>query len=261
MTQKRYCFGKKAAIFDSRTLRFGAYLTAALRAPPDAINWGKNVKSWTMYLNDKYADCTCAAAGHMIKNWSAAAGKEKRPTDKQILKFYEHFTTPGPENIAQVLDVLKYWRSAGLAGHKIKAFAQLELRNVAEAKDAVSILGGCYIGVVLPKFVTAALRRGKHAPWVVPPRGPVGEGKPDPKGRHVIPAVAYDSRNLYVVTWGKVKSMSWQFYTTYADEAYAILSEDFLSKNKTPAGFDMAQLTHDLAAIAKIPATPRRAHK
>ena len=105
MTQKRYCFGKKAAIFDSRTLRFGAYLTAALRAPPDAVNWGKNVKSWTMYLNDKYADCTCAAAGHMIKNWSAAAGKEKRPTDKQILKFYEHFTTPGPENIAQVLDV------------------------------------------------------------------------------------------------------------------------------------------------------------
>ncbi len=66
--------------------------------------------------------------------------------------------------------------------------------------------------------------------------------------------LAYDSRNLYVVTWGVLKSMSWQFYLTYADEAYAILSEDFLSKNKTPAGFDMAQLTHDLSEIAKIPA-------
>jgi hypothetical protein len=142
-----------------------------------------------------------------------------------------------------------------LAGHKIRAFAHLELRNVTEVKDAVSILGGCYIGVVLPKFVTAALRRKKHVPWIVPPRGPVGEGAPDPKGRHVIPAVAYDSRNLYVVTWGRFKSMSWQLYLAYAGEAYAILSEDFLSKNRTPAGFDMAQLTHDLTRIAKIPAT------
>src|SRR5580692_6648399 len=44
--------------------------------------------------------------------------------------------------------------------------------------------------------------------------------------------IAYDSRNLYVVTWGAIKSMSWQFYCDYADEAYAIMSSDFLAKNK-----------------------------
>jgi hypothetical protein len=184
-----------------------------------------------------------------------AQKEEKSPSENQVLKFYEHFTTPGPQNSVHALNVLKYWRSTGLAGHKIKAFAHLELRNVTEVKDAISIFGGCYIGVELPKFVTAAAILGNHASWVVPPQGPVGDGAPDPKGRHVIPAVAYDSRNLHVVTWGMVKSMGWQFYTTYADEAYAVLSEDFSSKNKSPAGFDMAQLTHDLAKVAKVPAT------
>jgi hypothetical protein len=89
----------------------------------------------------------------------------------------------------------------------------------------------------------------------VPPHGPHGDAAPDPKGHHCISAVAYDSRKLYVVTWGQVKSMSWQFYRAYCDEAYAILSDDFLSKKKTPNGFDMAQLKKDLAAIGTVQAT------
>jgi hypothetical protein len=254
MERAQYCLGKKPAVFDSRTLRFGAYLTSKLPAPPDAVNWGKNVRSWPMYLNNKYGDCTCAAAGHMIQNWTAAAGNAKSPTDAQILKFYEHFTTPGPENGCDMVSVLKYWQSTGLGGDKIMAFAQLEPRNTTEVKDAVSIFGGCYIGVQLPKFVTAALQQGQDVPWVVPAQGPTGDAAPDPAGGHCIPAVAYDSRNLYVITWGEVKSMSWQFYADYADETYAVLSNDFLANNKAPNGFALAQLKQDLTEIVKVPA-------
>lgn len=248
----QYRLGKKPAVFDSRTLRFGAYLTSTLPPPPAAVNWGDKVKSWPMYLNDKYGDCTCAAAGHMIETWSAAAGKQKTPTNAQILKFYEHFTTPGPENGCNMLDVLKYWRTTGLGGDKITAFAQLEPKNVNEVKDAVALFGGCYIGVELPKF--ALTGNLLNIPWVVPAQGPVGDAAPDPQGGHCIPAVAYDSRNLYVVTWGAVKSMSWQFYVDYADESFAVLSSDFLTKNKAPGGFDLAQLQQDLTEIGKVPA-------
>lgn len=251
--QNQYRLGKKSAVFDSRTLRFGAYLTAKLPPPPTAIDWGKNVSSWPMYLNDKFGDCTCAAAAHMIQNWTAAAGKKKTPTDAQVLKFYEHFTSPGPENGCDMLSVLKYWRSSGLGGDRIAAFAQIEPRNVTEVKDAVTLFGGCYIGVELPKFALNAPDLSK-VPWVVPPQGPVGDAAPDPQGGHCIPAVAYDARNLYVVTWGMVKSMSWQFYADYADEAFAVLSDDFLSVNKAPSGFDLAQLKEDLAEIGKVPA-------
>jgi len=246
--------GKNPAVFDSRTLRFGAYLGAKLPPPPPQVDNGHAVTRWPMYLNDRYGDCTCAAAGHMIQAWTANSGKERSPSDSDILKFYEHFTTPGPENGCDMLAVLKYWRSQGLARDKIAAFVQLEPHNATEVMDAVSIFGSCYIGIELPRFALAASDLST-VPWVVPPQGPVGDGAPDPEGGHCIPAVAYDARNLYVVTWGAIKSMSWQFYVDYADEAYAVLSQDFFSKGKTPRGFDLAQLQEDLTQIEHVPAS------
>jgi hypothetical protein len=244
--------GKQPAVFDSRTLRFGAYLTPQLPPPPPAVNYGKAVPSWPIYYNDQYGDCTCAAAAHMIQNWTASAGKEVSPANQDVLDFYEHFTTPGPDNGCVMLSVLKYWRSTGLGNDKITAFAQVENKNMTEAQDAVNLFGSLYIGVELPDFAVNSSNI-LETPWVVPPQGPVGDAAPNPQNGHCIPAVAYDQRNLYVVTWGAVKSMSWQFYATYADEAFAVLSKDFLTKDKAPAGFDLAQLTADLAEIGKVP--------
>lgn len=241
--------GKKPAVIDSRTLNFGAYLTAQLPAPPASVDWGSKVKTWPMYDNDRYGDCTCAAAGHMIQAWTAAAGRARTPTGAAVLAFYKHFTPPGPENGCDMLTVLRYWQNTGLARDKIGAYAQLEPHNLVQLQDAVSLFGGCYIGVELPKFVTAALQQGRDVPWVVPPGGAVGEGAPDPNGGHCIPAVAYDARNIYIVTWGAIKPMSWEFYRAYSDEAYAILTQDFLAGDKAPNGFDMNQLQQDLAGI------------
>lgn len=205
-----------------------------------------------MYLNDQYGDCTCAAAAHMIQNWTANAGKEFSPGNPDVLKFYEHFTTPGPENGCDMLSVLKYWQSTGLAKHKITAFAQVENKSVVQAQDAINLFGSLYIGVALPDF---AVDSGNvlAVPWIVPPQGPVGDAAPNPHHGHCFPAVAYDQRNLYVVTWGAVKSMSWQFYASYADEAFAVLSKDFLKDGKVRAGFDLAQLEADLAEVANVP--------
>lgn len=252
--RKTFCLGKMPAVYDSRTLRFGEYLTSRLPPPPASVNWGKAVPEWPMYLNDKYGDCTCAAAGHMIQNWTANVGKERSPSDQDILTFYEHFTTPGPDNGCNMLSVLKYWRTGGLGGDKITAFAQLEPKNAIEAKDAINLFGACYIGVELPEFAVDVPDLST-VPWVVPPQGPVGTAAPDPQAGHCIPAVAYDERNLYVVTWGAIKSMSWQFYIDYADEAYAVLSSDFLKAGKAINGFNLAQLKQDLAQLGSIPST------
>ena len=249
--------GKRPAVVDSRTLRFGAYVKSSLPAPPASVDYGKNVPKWPMYLNDKYGDCTCAAAAHMIQNWTAAGGTERSPSNKDVLAFYSHFTTPGPENGCDMLTVLKYWRSHGLGADKIAAFTQLEPKNITEAKDAVNLFGALYIGVELPTFALQA-QDLLTVPWVVPPQGPVGNAAPNPQGGHCIPAVAYDSRNLYVVTWGAVKSMSWQFYVDYADEAFAVLSTDWLTKGKTVEGYDLAQLQADLKQLGSTPASAAR---
>jgi hypothetical protein len=76
-----------------------------------------------------------------------------------------------------------------------------------------------------------------------------------------IAQVPVDADGLYVVTWGEVKSMSWQFYDVYADEAYAVISQDFIDKSGIdPAGFDLKTLESDLRQLRPGPSArcPRR---
>jgi hypothetical protein len=65
--------------------------------------------------------------------------------------------------------------------------------------------------------------------------------------------VAYDSRSLTVVTWGALQTMTWGFWAAYCDEAYAILSPDYLKQKGgqtvAPSGFNLAQLQEDLADL------------
>jgi hypothetical protein len=242
--------GKHPPVFDTRTLKFADYVKSGLPPAPPAENYGEKVPKWPMYYNDQYGDCTCAAAGHMIQNWTADAGTEVTPPEPSVLSFYEHFVgTPPPEDAGcNMLQVLKYWRKTGLDAHRVTGFAAVQIKDTAAAKNAVYLLGSLYIGVALPNF--AVHGEMLSIPWVVPAGGAVGDAAPNPQNGHCIPAVGYDAENLYVVTWGELKSMSWGFYEAYADEAYAVLSQDFIEANgDTAAGFDLEALTADLAQL------------
>lgn len=244
--------GKNPPKFDTRTLQFGAYITKGLASPPASVDYSKPVPVWPMMGNDKYGDCTCAAAGHMIEEWTANTGKEETMSDSQILTAYKHFAGNNPDAGANMLDVLKYWRKTGVGGDKIMAFAQLQPRSIIQAKDAINLFGNCYIGVALPNFAVPPGGDFLAIPWVVPPQGPVGDAAPNPANGHCVPAVGYDDRNLHVVTWGALKMMSWEFYQAYMDEAFAVLSHDWINKKvgTAPNGFNLAALQEDLAEVA-----------
>lgn len=242
----RLRLGKKPPLVDARTLELAMYVKPELPAAPGKVDYGAAVTRWPMYANDRYADCTCAAAGHMIQTWRTNSGTSPRkPTTRQIVQFYSYFTTPGPENALEMLSVLRHWHAAGLAGYRIQAFATLRTKNAEDLKNSVYLFGGCYIGVVLPKFVTSAADISQPH-WSMRAEGKSGEGAPDPDGGHCIPAVGYDTENVYVVTWGALKKMSWDFYAAYSDEAYAVLSADFLKDERTVQGFDRQQLIADV---------------
>jgi hypothetical protein len=248
--------GKDPAVTDSRTLQFARYLRPALPPPPSSVDYGKAVSVWPMYDNDKWGDCTCAAAGHMIQNWTANAGAPVTPPDSDVVSFYQHFVGNPPPSDAgcNMLSVLKYWRTFGLGGHKIQAFASIEIKNQTEAQEAVYLFGSIYIGVELPDFCVTG--NVLEVPWVVPPGGPVGSNAPKPNNGHCVPAVAYDSTNLYIVTWGMLKPMTWEFYEAYADESFAVASQDFIGRTgHAPSGFDTAQLKADLKDVTRMPAS------
>jgi hypothetical protein len=243
--------GKQAVRHDPRTLLMANYVSAALPAPPVTIDLAAKVgASWGMMENDKIGDCTTAAAGHLIMEWtSLAQPKVFVPTNQQIVAAYSAITGYNPktganDNGAVELDVLNYWRKTVIARHKIGAFVALEPSNHTHVMDAVYIFEGCYIGLQLP--ISA---QGQQI-WAVPPQGTSGPGAPGSWGGHAVPVVGYDARGLTVVTWGQLLRMTWPFWEAYCDEAYAIISNDYLDKSKkTPSGFDLAALQADLKSL------------
>jgi len=152
---KKLKLGKAAARHDPRTLLLASYATAALPTPPASADLTAKVSAWGMMDNDQIGDCTCAAAGHLIMEWTANAKKMVTPSDKQIVAAYSAITGYNPttganDNGAVEIDVLNYWRQSGIAGHKIGAYMAVEPSNHLHIMDSVYIFEGCYIGLQLP---------------------------------------------------------------------------------------------------------------
>lgn len=243
--------GKQAPFHDPRTLQLANYLKVGALPPTPPVwkNYAEKVTNWPMFSNDTLGDCTCAGAGHMIMEWTANAGDPYVPTDAEIVAAYSAITgytpsNPNSDQGAVETDVLKYWQSTGIAGHKIGAFVALQPGDQNHIKDAIALFTGCYIGVSLP------LTAQGQTTWSVPPGGAVGQGAPGSWGGHAINIIGFNPRELVFISWGAVYRMTWEFWAIYCDEAYAIISPDlFNGKNAAPDGLDLAQLTIDLALV------------
>lgn len=245
--------GRKAVRRDRRTLRFNRYiLPSALPPAPTECDWTqKATVPWGQMLNNQLSDCTCAAAGHLIQAWTANTGQEQTPPDDAILAAYEAVSGYNPatganDNGAVELDVLNYWRTTGIAGHKIGAFAAVNVVQ-QEIQEAIWLTGGCYVGMALPEAVENA------SSWTVPSHIPLfgrRHWKAGSWGGHAVSLLSYNSSGVVCVTWGNLLSISWDFFHEYCDEAYAIISPDWVNDtSKAPNGFDMAALNNDLRGL------------
>jgi hypothetical protein len=249
--------GKSPARHDARTLQLSKYLsTATLGPPPASQDYTKKVSKWPTMLNNEIGDCTIACAGHMIEQWTTYANSSPTiPTDNTILKTYEAVSGYNPANPntdrgAVILDVLNYWRNTGIGGDNILAFTSLEPQNHTEIMDAVTLFGNAYIGVQLP------ISAQNQQVWAVPAGGATGLGEAGSWGGHAVPIVAYDQRGVTVVTWGALKRVTWGFLNAYSDEAYAVLSRDWINNvtKVAPSQLDLNALNKDLQQITQVAA-------
>jgi GNAT superfamily N-acetyltransferase len=243
----RVRLGKLPVRHDVRTLQLARYVdTAALPAPPATYDETAHVPEWPMYANDRIGDCTCAAAGHMIEAWTAAAsGTAVEVSEAEVLAAFDRVKVVDPatgEEGAVELDVLKDWRKTGVGGHRIGAFAAVPAHDHGLVRTASYLFGGVYIGIALP--VTA--QRQHVWDWTGSLTGPA---RPGSWGGHAVDVVRYDADTLTVVTWGSLTEMTWAFWDRYVDECYGLLSDDFLSQGKAPNGFALADLKADLALV------------
>ena len=247
-TLTRGQLGKLAPRVDPRTLLLARYVDrAVLPAPPPELDLGAAVPEWPMYANDRIGDCTTAAAGHMIEAWcEAAAGQAVEVAEADILDAFDAVKIVDPmtgEAGAVELDVLRLWRRRGIGGHRVAAFAGVAPADEGLVRTGTWLFGGLYIGLQLP------LRAREQLVWDW--TGSLqGRDAPGSWGGHAVNVVAYDGTGVTVVTWGALQRMTWAFWERYCDEAWAIISTDFLAGGRSPAGFDLQALQHDLALVS-----------
>jgi hypothetical protein len=239
--------GKLPVRTDVRTLRLARYVdTTKLPAPPPAFDETAHVSDWPMYGNDTIGDCTCAAAGHMIEAWTAAAtGTAVEIGEQDVLSAFDHVKVVDPqtgEEGAVELDVLKYWRKTGIGGHRIGAFAGVPIHDHELVKTGTYLFGGVYLGIALP--LTA--QRQDVWDWT---GSLAGEAAPGSWGGHAVDVVRYDADTLTFATWGTLKQMTWAFWDRYVDESYCLLSQDFISGGRSPEGFRLEELRADLRLV------------
>jgi hypothetical protein len=239
--------GKLPVRTDVRTLALARYVDSSqLPTPPNAFDETSNVDSWPMYANDRIGDCTTAAAAHMIEAWTAAGrGHAILLSERAVLDAFDHVKVSDPitgEEGAIELDVLRYWRKNGIGGHDIGAYARVAVWDQRLVQTAAWLFGGLYIGLQLP--LTA--HEQPVWDWTGSLTGPA---RPGTWGGHAVDVVRFDKNGLTVVTWGRLQELTWSFWNRYCDEAYCILSDDFLQKGSAPNGFDLAALRADLALV------------
>ena len=242
--------GKAPPRHDKRTLKLSNYIDRAkLPTAPDSRDWTTQVSGYGVMRNDSLGDCAIAGPGHMIQTWTAANGAESIPSDDAIVKAYAEVSGYDPrdgsnDNGCVMLDVLNYWRNTGIGGHKILGYALIEPHDVELVKIAINLFGGTDDGFALP--ITAQ----DQSVWDVVGDGVSGDSARYSWGGHCVPKPKYDALHPVCVTWGQRLPMTWEFFTAYCDECYAVLSTDWVNGSKTaPNGFDLDALTADLAAI------------
>jgi hypothetical protein len=239
------CLGKKPPRHDYRTLYFGKY-AKALPEPPKSCKWDGSVSNFPMLLNDQIGDCTIAGALHQTQTWSDNAGNIFVPTNNDALVAYEAVSGYNPQTHenddgCDLLTVLKYWKNNGIGAHKISAFVEIEPANINQIKQSIALLGGVYAGFALPKNCE------NQEEWHITSQGTHGDGAIGSLGGHCVNIIDYDASGLTCVSWGNLLRLTWTFLKVYMDEAYAVLSPDWIEKNNlSPSGFDAQTLLSDL---------------
>lgn len=245
-------YGKLAPKKHPMTLRFAKYLKSdGPLLPPAKAAWeyqGKIPQDWGMYGNDQYGDCVFAAFAHMIMCWTANTGKIVIPTVEDVLKGYSDVTGFNPttganDNGTSMTDAYDYWKSVGIAGHKIDGWVSVDWTNLDHVKLAIYLFGAINPGIRIPASAEEQFDNGLS--WDI--EEPDGGNR----GGHSVPYFGFGAQGDTGVTWGRRQPTSWSWWLKYVEEAYAPLSLDWIKSNTlAPNHIDVDTLEADLKLIA-----------
>lgn len=233
--------GRRPARHDPRTPRLMAALAGHLPEPPAACDHGAAFAAWPLWRNGDQlghhgqtvpglGDCTAVAVASAIRVLTAGRGGEIALTDDQVVGIYRLSgydpADPATDRGAVELDVLNLWCDRGYdigrqAPDVLTGYGGVDPASSDCVRRAIAMLGGLYVGLELPDTALS------DADWVVP-RRPCRVA-----GGHAVFLHGYDPDWIYLNSWGRRRRMDWGFLHRFCDEAYGLLSRDWLGTHGT----------------------------
>jgi hypothetical protein len=244
-------------------------LTAALRAnaAPSVIDRGKGVSVIGMHLNDTWGCCTCAADANIVQQQTFyGGGTEAVIPDSAVLAAYEKVgkfnPSDGPpgenptDQGATVPAALAYLKKTGMTGHKIAAYGEVDVTEIAKIRTAIWEFGGVSIGLNLPNSAMTQFNAGKD--WFV------DTADESIDGGHCVYVCGYNANGFMLWTWDKLIYMDIGFWNVFVEEAWAPISKDWVNKTtgEDPDGVNLVTLGAEFLAITgqnPFPASPSAA--
>lgn len=220
--------------------------------PPTGWEYQIPADALSILGNDIWGDCTAAGVLHLIQAQSYNTGRPIQPTTEEALSLYTAVTgfdpNAGPsganptDNGAACTDVLNYWQKTGvMAGgalHKIVGYASLDVSSLAQMRYAAYTFGGLYLGINLPSKCQEDTTNWNFAPGL------------RIEGGHCIVQLGQGADGGHVDSWGMTIPVSNSFILGYVDEAYCVVTEDWVSQQgKSPSGLDLDGLLSAMKAI------------
>jgi hypothetical protein len=242
-----YHYGKKLARSEAVLFKFSNYFDLERLPNPNTV-FGHYplVKDWGILGNDKHGNCVLAGGDHEEMIWNAEGKHDVLFNETTALADYSALTgydpnDPTTDHGTDMSDAAEYRRKTGLIDvngnrHKVDAYVSLKVGDVKELVAATYLFGAVGVGLYMPSYAMKAFINDE--PWI-------RDASTGFVGGHYVPCVGRNSRDfLLVVTWGRLHSMSPEFYQQFNDETIAYISLDALdAKGLSPEGFDKAALT------------------
>jgi hypothetical protein len=168
--------------------------------------------------NDRVGDCTCAMHGHYVNyvDWLCGTGDGFLVNANDALDMYEWVASwngvigSGSDDGAFLEQTHQYMARFGLKGKKLLQSVRVIWPDYV-IKLAIYGFLQISFGLVVPETALQQYRAGQ--PWTL-------TNKKSPIiGGHAITGIGYDKDFVYVMTWGRLMPMSYDFIEFYGFEA------------------------------------------
>jgi hypothetical protein len=257
--------GKKPFTKDSRDKALKNYLDKRILANqvPAALNMATcfaapdgSQPSWDQdpLFNNVAGCCVFAGPGHMTTLVGALTGKPSVVTADMVKAIYMQLTGYDPvtganDNGYVIRDMLNYWKSTGLYGHKILCYASVNFLDPDEMAIAQWLGCGVIGGFQLPLVSQNQKDSEGRQLWYVPQGGwSAGQG-PGSWGGHCIfipgTSPGMDQGN----SWGEPTQWTADWRNQCCDEAWIVIMDDWaVLSGSAPNGFALQDLLSDVAS-------------